>query len=284
MPCPNTKPCLVEGLLQEARERIPGPIKPPDFEQIVVERIEPQAEPQVSIQAGDGRILIEKNKHKHPSASVDQAMMEGLTTDQITEALRAYTATAKLKRPIPEEQPQLSEDSERSHRSRRSVFERINDETIRKEKKKQDKADSRDLRRKIEKETEKAKLRSIIELRDRIRKEEEAKLEEVIRQIGLRRKKRQSSGQRGKGTLPRSHNLMNPSHRRTSKKSSSEWSKRWKTKLKETLRWRSHSPPSQPRWKPCLGRKIWNTTNYDSFDGLGDPEEHINLYSLFKLI
>ena len=51
----------------------------PDFEQIVVERIEPHAEPQVSIQAGDGRILIEKNKYKHPSALVDQALMEGLT-------------------------------------------------------------------------------------------------------------------------------------------------------------------------------------------------------------
>ena len=31
-----------------------------DFEQIVVERIDPSAEPQASIQAGDGRILIEK--------------------------------------------------------------------------------------------------------------------------------------------------------------------------------------------------------------------------------
>ena len=138
-----------------------GANQTPDFEQIVVERIDPLAEPQASIQAGDGRILIEKNKHKHPSAPIEQALVDGLTTDQIADALRAYTATAKLKRPISEGQlqPQHSGDSGSSHHSRRSVFERIDDENIRKEKRRQDKADNKDLRREIEKEAEKEKLR-----------------------------------------------------------------------------------------------------------------------------
>ena len=78
-------------------------------------------------------------------------------------------------------QPHQSRNSGRSHHSRRSVFERINDENIRREKRRQDKADSQNLRREIEKEAEKEKLWAILELRDRIRKEEEDKLEEVIR-------------------------------------------------------------------------------------------------------
>ena len=58
-----------------------GANQTPDFEQVVVERIDPSAEPQTSIQAGDGRILIEKNKHKHPSAPIDQALADDLTPD-----------------------------------------------------------------------------------------------------------------------------------------------------------------------------------------------------------
>ena len=162
-----------------------GANQTPIFEQTVVKRIEPSAAlshtPQAFIQPGDGRILIEKNKHKHLNASINQSLLEGMTPDQIAEALRAYTA-AILRKPNQEEQLQHSGDSERTHRSRRSVFERIYNEKISKEKRQTDKSDNQDLQRKIEKEAEKAKVWAILELRDQIRQEEEVKLEDIIRQ------------------------------------------------------------------------------------------------------
>ena len=249
----------------------------------MVERVEPQAEPQASIQAGDGRILIEKNKHKHPNASVEQALMEGLTVDQITDALRAYTATTKLKRPIPEEQPKLSEGSERSHHSRRSVFERINDKTIRKEKRNQDKADSGDLRREIEKETEKAKLRSILELRDRIRKEEEAKLEEIIRQrieeeedaILWAKRKRYSSPEPQSDESEPQKDIQDKLVRMIQE---------LKNKVEGNIEVEESLTPFTIKLETMPRQKDLKHYNYDSFDGLGNPEEHINYFEQIALI
>ena len=105
-----------------------------DFEQVVVKSIEPEAGPslipQTSVQAEDEdeRILIEKNKYKYPNVSIDQALLEGLTSDQIVEALWAYNVVVLKRKPNHAGPSQLSGESEHSHCSRRSAFDRIDNE------------------------------------------------------------------------------------------------------------------------------------------------------------
>ena len=86
-----------------------GTNQTPDFEQIMVERIEAHAGPslirQTSAQAGDERILIEKKKYKQPNASINQALLEGMSPNQISKALRAYIVVVLKRKPNQEDPP-----------------------------------------------------------------------------------------------------------------------------------------------------------------------------------
>ncbi|KAL8148064.1 hypothetical protein AgCh_005414 [Apium graveolens] len=126
----------------------------------VVERI---------VNTRDARSLIELNQYKYTNVPVAEEHMANLTSDELAEAIRLYRQEqtwlqeeAELEEE-PEEEPEESGDSQQS---KRSVFDRIG---AKGKKSKKDQGNK--------KEAEATKQKRLEELREQIRKEEEAKLE-----------------------------------------------------------------------------------------------------------
>lgn len=131
----------------------------------VIEFLAPEATSAQATASGDQRLLIEKNKYKYTGPSGDEVplqALDGLTPDEIQEAadlIRKRKATQKVVEP---------ENSGETRHTRISVFQRM--EKDKDKEKEAEKADSQDARDQIKRK----------EMRERIRKEEEAKLEKQI--------------------------------------------------------------------------------------------------------
>lgn len=105
--------------------------------------------------AGDQRIMIENNKHKH---QLTEGFPSSLTPDQMAEAVRLYKEMLN--------QDARSTTSQGSHHSRFSVFDKIDQGERRMP------ADQKDV--------ERTWTMRIKEIRDTIHAEEQAKLEETV--------------------------------------------------------------------------------------------------------
>ncbi|KAL8125255.1 hypothetical protein AgCh_012802 [Apium graveolens] len=225
----------------------------------VVERI---------VNTRDARTLIELNQYKYTNVPVAKEHMASLTSDELAEAIRLYRQeqTRLQEEAEVEEEP---EESGVSQQSKRSVFDRIGAKG-KKIKKDQSK-----------KEVEAAKQRKLEEVREQIRKEEVAKLElKIQKRMQLEEKKLLAKSRSKRTWRDPTPELISDYEEEERQKDLKDMIYELQRKMDrdsgveigETLTPFSHSLEVIPR------QRNLKHYNFDSFDGLGDPEEHLNYF------
>ena len=151
---PSARPSASTMRQDQDQEMDPGPDMP--LAEPIMTRV---------VNPAYARTVIELNQHKY-NVPIAAENMANLTGNELAEAIREY----RERQIRAQEEADQAEGSENSGDSRRSVFERLGG----KGKEKSQKAQSKD------KDNEVAKQRKLEELRERIRREEEEKLEQKI--------------------------------------------------------------------------------------------------------
>ncbi|KAL8114413.1 hypothetical protein AgCh_021315 [Apium graveolens] len=215
----------------------------------------------------DARTLIELNQYKYTNVPVAEEHMANLTSEELAEAIRLY----RQEQTRLQEEAELEEESEESgdsQQSKKSVFDRIGAKG-KKSKKDQSK-----------KESEAAKQRKLEEVREQIRKEEEAKLElKIQKRMQLEEEKLAKSRSKRTRRDP-TPELISDDEEEEGQKDVKDMIYELQRKMdrdsgvevEETLTPFSHSLEAIPR------QRNLKHYNFDSFDGLGDPEEHLNYF------
>ncbi|XP_063949247.1 uncharacterized protein LOC135152650 [Daucus carota subsp. sativus] len=223
-----------------------------------------------TINPNDARVTIEANQYKYTDVPVTTLHLSQLTNVELAEAIRQYHDRRESNRRL--EDIGESEDSGNSRQSRGSVFDRIGDKA----------------KKKKQKDNEETRLRILAERKEQIRKEEEEKLEQKIAIRMQLEEEKLIKGSRSKryrkeatpelisddeDERPGQTNLrdmINELNRKIGNDSGLE--------IGGTLTPFSHSLESIPRQK---GMKHYN---FESFNGLGDPEEHLHYFEQIALI
>ncbi|XP_063948108.1 uncharacterized protein LOC135152201 [Daucus carota subsp. sativus] len=205
------------------------------------------------------------NQYKYIDVPVAPNQTIHLTSKEFVDAMQLYQEhQGGIRREI--EIINESEDSGNSHQSRGSVFDRVGERT----------------KKKKQKESDATKQRILAEKRVQIRKEEEEKLEQKIALRLQLEEEKLTKGSRSKQYRtemtpePISHDenegpgqtnlrdMINELNRKMGNDSGLE--------IGGTLTPFSHSLESIPR------QKNMKHYNFESFDGLGDPEEHLHYF------
>ncbi|KAK1383956.1 hypothetical protein POM88_021691 [Heracleum sosnowskyi] len=225
------------------------------------------------IRPGDARVNIEVNKYKYTDLALEPGQMENLTGEQVAEAIRLYNQTRNKE----QDQCENSHHPEGSHRSR-SVFDRIGDKD-----KDTERRPHRTRSRNNDEETE--KLKRLAEMREKIQAEEQARLdlrvqkriqeEEawILGKTSEKRRTRAPSPEIISDEDEPKEDLMNMIHelqRKVDQDSGID--------IGDTFTPFSYSLEATPRQRNI------KHYNFDSFNGLDDPEEHVNYFEQIAMI
>ncbi|KAL8135945.1 hypothetical protein AgCh_010532 [Apium graveolens] len=211
--------------------------------------------------------VIELSQYKYTNVPVAEEYMTNLTSHELAEAIRLYR-DEQARAQIEYEQDDEQEESGDSQQSRRSVFDRIGAKE-----KKNKKKPSR-------KETEATRKKKLEEMREQIRREEEAKLELKIQKMMQLEKEMLLAKTKGKRTRRDPTPEIISDDEEEGQKDLKDMIYELQRKMEkdsgmevgETLTPFIHSLETIPRQKNLKHH------NFDSFDGLGDPEEHLNYF------
>ena len=207
--------------------------------------------PSQNLQPGDQRIVIEKAAHKH--TGITTSPWGSMTPEQIQAAMDLWKEKQNAE---PETRPgdQRERSKEQSGESRGSVFDRIAKNL------KKPPEDARDEIRKAA-------------LRERIRKEEEAKAQESIE----RRIREEEAKLKRKA-----HRIHVSSDSEPEKESKQEQMARalrdLKRKVEGDMEVGAAATPFTKSLEATPRESGLKHFNFDSFDGLADPEEHLNYF------
>ncbi|KAL8133706.1 hypothetical protein AgCh_008952 [Apium graveolens] len=215
----------------------------------------------------DARNVIELNQYKYTNVPVAEEHMANLTSHELAEAIRLYR-DEQARAQMEFEQDDEQEESGDSQQSRRSVFVRIGAKA-----KKNQKEPSK-------KETEATRKKKLEEIREKIRKEEEEKLEQKIQKRMQMEEERLLAKIKGKRTRRDPTPELISDDEEEGQKDLKEMIYELQRKMEkesgvevgETLTPFSHSLEAIPR------QKNLKHYNFNFFDGLGDPEEHLNYF------
>ncbi|XP_063938044.1 uncharacterized protein LOC135147920 [Daucus carota subsp. sativus] len=217
-----------------------------------------------TVNPNDARVTIEMNQIKYTDVPVTTLHMSQLTSVELAEAIRQYLDRRESNRRL--EHIDESEDSGNSRQSRGSVFDRLGEKA----------------KKKKQKESEETRQRILAERKEQIRKEEEEKLEQKIALRVQLEEEKLTKGSRSKRYRKEAtpelisddvdegpgqtnlRDMINELNRKIGNESGLE--------IGGTLTPFSHSLESIPRQK---GMKHYN---FESFNGLGDPEEHLHYF------